>query len=135
MLSRNALVFVAATALFAAGAAAQQPAKPATPTSHTSTTTQAPSAAKKTTKTSAAAPLPVNADSARKIVAANAAGATVTSTHLHRSGGKSYYTVSYKLKGAKSTMHANVDATTGAFSAAAPATPAMPANPSSKKPS
>src|SRR5215203_1057579 len=29
------------------------------------------------------------ADSARKIVAANAAGATVTSTHLHRSGGKS----------------------------------------------
>jgi hypothetical protein len=57
----------------------------------------------------------------------------VTSTKLHRSGGKAYYAVSYTLKGDKKTMHATVDATTGAFT---PATaPATSTKASTKKPS
>ena len=131
MVSRNALVVIVASALSAVAATAQQPAKPATTTTHSSTTTQAPAAAKKTGKTSTAVALAVSADSARKIVASNERGATVTSTHLHRSSGKAYYAVSYKLKGESKTMHATVDANTGAFSAAAAPAPAKPA---AKKP-
>jgi uncharacterized membrane protein YkoI len=130
MLSRNALAVIVATALTAAVAGAQQPAKPATTTTRASTTAQAPAAAKKTPKTSSAVALPVSADSAKKIVASNAAGATVTSARLHRSAGKSYYNVSYKLKGDKKTMHATVDATSGAFATVAPAA----TKPAAKKP-
>jgi len=134
MLSRNALMVIVATALTAAVAAAQQPAKPAT--THPSTAAQAPTAAKKNAATSSAAALAVNADSAKRIVLANEAGATVTSNKLHHSGGKAYYAVSYKLKGDKKTMHATVDATTGAFAAAAaPAAPAASTKSSAKKPS
>ena len=130
MLTRNALVFVIATAVTAAVAGAQQP-KTTTPP-RASSTAQAP-AAKSTAKTSSAAALPINPDSAKKIVASNAAGATVTSARLHRSSGKAWYAVSYKMKGEKKTMHATVDANTGAFATVAPA--AAPAKSSAKKPS
>ena len=130
MYTRNALVFVIATAITAAVAGAQQPKT--TPPAR-STTAQAPAAAKTTSKTSTAAAVPVNSDSAKKIVVANAAGATVTSARLHRSSGKAWYTVSYKVKGDKKTMHATVDANTGAFATVAP--PAPPAKSSAKKPS
>ena len=118
MLSRNALTVLVATALSAVVAGAQQPAKPTT--TRSSTAAQAPAAAKKSARTSTAVALPVSTDSAKKIVAANEAGASITSAHLHRSAGKAYYTVGYKPKGEKKTMHATVDANTGAFAAAAP---------------
>ena len=131
MLSRNALGIIVVTALAAGAAAAQQPAKPApTTTRSTSAPPQAPAAAKKTAKTSTAAALAVTADSANKIVASNAAGATITSTRLHRKAGKSYYSVSYTMKGDKKTMHATVDASTGAFATVA----AAPVKPAAKKP-
>ena len=132
MLARNAFMLVVASALTAALAGAQQPAKP-TGTARSTATPQAPAAAKKTAKTSAAAALPVSSDSAKKIVVANAPGATVSSARLHRSAGKAYYAVSYKVKGEKKSMHATVDANTGAFAAVAP--PAAPAKPAAKKPS
>lgn len=131
MLTRNALLVVVAAALSAAAAGAQQP-KPA-PSSTKSTTAQAPASAKKSSKTSAAAALPVSADSAKKIVAANESGATVSSAHLKHSNGKAYYAVSYKMKGEKNSMHATVDANTGAFATVAPA-PAATTKPA-KKPS
>ena len=127
MRTRNALVFALATALTAAVAGAQQP-KPAT-TAKSTAPAQAP-AAKQTPKTAAAAALPVNADSAKKVVMANAAGATISSARLHKSGGKAYYSVAYKVKGEKKTMHATVDANTGAFANVAPA-----AKSTTKKPS
>jgi uncharacterized membrane protein YkoI len=115
-----------ATALTAAVAVAQQPKQAPVAKS----TAQAP-AAKKSAKTAAAAALPVSADSAKKIVMANAAGATVSSARLHKSAGKAYYNVAYKMKGEKNTMHATVDANTGAFATMAPAA----AKPATKKPS
>jgi uncharacterized membrane protein YkoI len=124
------LVFVIATAITAAVAGAQQPKT--TPPAR-STTAQAPAAAKPSSKTSTAAAVPVSSDSAKKIVVANAAGATVTSARLHRSSGKAWYAVSYKVKGEKKTMHATVDANTGAFANVAPPAPA--AKSSAKKPS
>lgn len=130
MRTRNALVLVIATAVTAAVAGAQQPK---TPPARSSAPTQAPTAAKQGAKTAAAAALPINSDSAKKIVVANAAGATVTSARLHRSAGKAWYNVSYKMKGEKKTMHATVDANTGAFATVAPA--AAPAKSSTKKPS
>ena len=126
MLARNALVFVVATALTAAVAGAQQP-KPATPTK--SSTTQAP-AAKQTSKTSTAQAVPINSDSAKKIVMANEAGATVSSAKLHKESGKAWYNVSYKMKGQTKTMHATVDANTGAFSATPASTKSSPKKPS-----
>ncbi len=126
MLARNALVFVVASALTAAVAGAQQP-KSTTPAHSTA---QAP-AAKPSQKTSSAKALPVSADSAKKIVAANEAGATVTSAKLHHSSGKAYYEVGYKMKGESKTMHATVDANTGAFEQKAPASTKS----STKKPS
>jgi uncharacterized membrane protein YkoI len=131
MLTRNALLFVVAAALSAAAAGAQQP-KPA-PSTTKSSTAQAPASAKKSSKTSTAAALPISADSAKKIVAANASGATVSSAHLKHSGGKAYYAVSYKMKGEKNSMHATVDANTGAFATVAPAA-ATPKS-ATKKPS
>ena len=131
MLTRNALRFVVAAALSAAAAGAQQP-KPA-PSTTKSSTAQAPSAAKKSSKTSAAAALPISADSAKKIVAANESGATVSSAHLKHSNGKAYYAVSYKMKGEKNSMHATVDANTGAFATVAPS--ATTTKPATKKPS
>jgi uncharacterized membrane protein YkoI len=131
MFTRNALLFVVAAALSAAAAGAQQP-KPA-PSTTKSTTAQAPSSAKKSSKTSAAAALPISADSAKKIVAANESGATVSSAHLKHSNGKAYYAVSYKMKGEKNSMHATVDANTGAFATVAPAAPTT--KPATKKPS
>lgn len=128
MLARNALMFVVATALTAAVAGAQQP-KPTTPTK-SSTAQQAP-AAKQTSKTSTAQATPIHSDSAKKIVMANEPGATVTSAKLHKESGKAWYNVSYKMKGDSKTMHATVDATTGAFSATAPASTKS----STKKPS
>jgi uncharacterized membrane protein YkoI len=130
MLARNALLFVVAAALSAAAAGAQQP-KPA-PSTTKSTTAQAPASAKKSSKTSAATALPISADSAKKIVAANESGATVSSAHLKHSNGKAYYSVSYKMKGEKNTMHATVDANTGAFATVAPSTSSTK---SAKKPS
>ena len=121
MRTRNALVFLVATVVTAGAAGAQQ-SKPRTPAR---TSAQAP-AAKPAGKTSAATALPINTDSAKKIVVANAAGATVTSTHLHRSSGKAWYTVNYKMKGEKNTMHATVDANTGAYAAVAPTAKAKP---------
>jgi uncharacterized membrane protein YkoI len=121
MLARNALVTVVATALAASAAAAQQPAKPAAPAPRSAIAHSQAPGAKKNAKTSATAALAVNADSAKKVVMANAPGAKVTSERLHRSGGKSYYAVSYRVKGASRTMHANVDANTGAFTTSAPA--------------
>ena len=112
MLARNALALVVATALTAAVAGAQQP-KSATPTK-SSATQQAP-AAKSSSKTSTAQALPVSSDSAKKIVVANEAGATVTSAKLHHASGKAYYEVGYKMKGESHTQHATVDANTGAF--------------------
>ena len=132
MLARNALMLAVATALTAAAAGAQQPSKPATGTARSTPGAQAPTAAKKSARTSAAAALPVSSDSAKKIVVANAAGATVSSAHLKRSGGKAYYAISYRMKGDKKAMHATVDANTGAFANVAPA--AAPAR-SAKKPS
>jgi uncharacterized membrane protein YkoI len=111
MLARNALALVVATALTAAVAGAQQP-KPTTPTK-SSATQQAPAA--KSSSKSTAQSLPVSADSAKKIVAANEAGATVTSAKLHHASGKAYYEVGYKMKGDTHTMHATVDAHTGEF--------------------
>ena len=132
MRTRNALMLVIATAVTAAVAGAQQP-KSTTPARSTATP-QAPTAAKQSTKTAAAAALPISSDSAKKIVVANAAGATVSSARLHRSAGKAYYAVSYKVKGERKTMHATVDANTGAFAMVAP--PAAPAKSSApKKPS
>jgi len=130
MLARNALVFVVATALTAAVAGAQQP-KPATSTK-SSTAQQAP-AAKPTTKTSTAQATPIHSDSAKKIVMANEPGATVTSAKLHKESGKAWYNVSYKVKGDKKTMHATVDANTGAFAPAPP--PTTSTKSSTKKPS
>lgn len=127
MLARNALVLAVATALTAAIAGAQQP----TPKTKSSSTAQAPAAAKQSTKTAAAQALPVSSDSAKKIVMANASGATVSSARLHKSAGKAWYNVSYKVKGEKKTMHATVDANTGAFSATPPA--AAPTKSSSAK--
>lgn len=131
MLARNALMFAIATAVTAAVAGAQQP-KTTTP-ARTSSTAQAPTSAKSAAKTAAAQALPINSDSAKKIVMANAAGATVSSAKLHRSAGKAWYNVSYKMKGEKKSMHATVDANTGAFATVAPA--AAPAKSSAKKPS
>ena len=127
MRTRNALVFVVATVVSAAVAGAQQ-SKPTTP-ARSSATAQAP--AKTTAKTAAAQALPINSDSAKKIVASNESGATVTSAKLHRSSGKAWYNVSYHMKGGK-TMHATVDANTGAFAQAAAPTSTKP---SAKKPS
>jgi len=131
MLARNAWTIVVATALAAAAAGAQQPKPASTPAR--STAAQQPTAAKANAKTSTAAALPVNTDSAKKIVMTNVPGATITSTHLRRTSGKSYYSVNYKEKGGRKTMHGMVDANTGAFtqSAVAPA----PAKPAAKKPS
>jgi len=112
MLARNALALVVATVLTAAVAGAQQP-KTTTPPK-TSATQQAP-AAKSSSKTSTTQAVPVSADSAKKIVAANESGATVTSAKLHHASGKAYYEVGYKMKGDSKTMHATVDAHTGAF--------------------
>jgi len=123
MLARNALMLVAATVLTAAVAGAQQPTKPSTTHSTTS--------AKKSTST--AAPLPISSDSAKKIVAANESGATVSSAHLHHKGDKAYYTVSYKMKGESKSMSATVDAHTGAFTPPAPSTTTT--KPTTKKPS
>ena len=128
MRTRNALVFAVATALSAAIAGAQQP-KPAS-TAKSAAPAQAPAAAKQAPKTAAAAALPVNADSAKKIVMANAAGATISSARLHKNAGKAWYNVAYKVKGEKKTMHATVDANTGAFATVAPA-----AKSTTKKPS
>ena len=130
MRTRNALVFLAATALTAAVAGAQQPAKSTAPKS--ATPAQAPAAAKKPSTTSTAQALPISSDSAKKIVMANESGATVTAAKLHKSSSKAYYNVSYKMKGDKNTMHATVDAHTGAFATVAPS--AAPAS-SAKKPS
>jgi uncharacterized membrane protein YkoI len=123
-------LFVIATAATAAVAGAQQPKT--TPPAKSAATAQAP-AAKPTQKTSAAQALPVSSDSAKKIVVANATGATVSSAKLHRSAGKAWYTVNYKVKGEKKTMHATVDANTGAF--AQVTAPAAATKPSAKKPS
>jgi len=131
MLTRNALVFVIATAVTAAVAGAQAP-KTTTPKS-ASSTAQAP--AKTTAKTAAAAALPVSSDSAKKIVMANAAGATISSAKLHKSSGKAWYAVSYKVKGEKGTQHATVDANSGAFANVAPAPAKTSSKPSAKKPS
>jgi len=130
MLARNAFTLIGAITLTAAVAGAQQPAKQP-PATHT-TATQASPQAKKTSKTSAATAMPISTDSAKKIVVANAAGATVSSAKLHKSDGKAYYAVSYKMKGNSKTMHATVDANTGAF---APGSSAPPAKSSAKKPS
>jgi len=131
MFTRNALMFVVATALSAAAAGAQQP-KPAPSTTTKSTTAQAPASAQKSSKTSTAAAVPVSADSAKKIVAANESGATVSSAHLKHHDGKAYYEVSYKMKGQSHSMHATVDANTGAFATVAPAAATTK---STKKPS
>ena len=112
MLARNALALVVATALTAAVAGAQQP-KSTAPTN--SSARQPAPAAKSWSKRTTAQALPVSADSAKKIVAANEAGATVTSAKLHHASGKAYYEVGYKMKGASHTQHATVDANTGAF--------------------
>jgi uncharacterized membrane protein YkoI len=120
MLARNALMLVAAAALSAAAAGAQQP-KPAPSTTKSTTPAQAPTSAKKSSHTSAATAVPVSADSAKKIVAANESGATVSSAHLKHHEGKAYYEVSYKMKGQSHSMHATVDANTGAFATVAPA--------------
>ena len=129
MLARNALVFVVATALTAAVAGAQQP-KPA-PSSKPSSATQQSPAAKSTSKTTTAQALPITSDSAKKIVMANEAGATVSSAKLHKESGKAWYNVSYKMKGQTKTMHASVDANTGAFSATVPSsTKSSPKKPS-----
>ena len=133
MLARNAWTIVVATALAAAAAGAQQPAKPASTPARSSTTAQQSTAAKTNAKTSTAAALPVNTDSAKKIVMTNVPGATITSTHLRRTSGKSYYSVSYKEKGGRKTLHGMVDANTGTFTQSAPATTA--AKPAVKKPS
>lgn len=125
MRTRNALLIIAATWAAAAVAGAQQP------TSKPATRPRTTAAAKSTAKTAAATALPVTPDSARKVVMARAADATIASVRLHRSGAKPYYAVSYRVKGDKKTMHANVDANTGAFSAPAPA--ATSAKPSSAK--
>ena len=130
MLTHNAFTLIGAITLTAAVAGAQQPAKQP-PTTHT-TATQAPAQSKKTSKTSAATALPINTDSAKKIVVANAAGAMVSSAKLHKSDGKAYYAVSYKVKGNSKTMHASVDANTGAFAAGSSAPPPKS---STKKPS
>jgi uncharacterized membrane protein YkoI len=131
MLARNAWTIVVATAFAAAAAGAQQP-KPASAPARSSVAQQKP-AAKTNAKTSAAAALPVNTDSAKKVVMASVPGATVTSTHLRRTSGKSYYSVSYKEKGGRKTLHGTVDANTGAFTQSAPAPSA--AKPATKKPS
>ena len=118
MRTRNALVIAIATALTAAVAGAQAPKQ--APVAK-STTAQAPTAKQQQPKTVAAASLPGSSDSAKKIVMANAAGATISSARLHKSAGKAYYSVAYKVKGEKKTMHATVDANTGAFATVAPA--------------
>lgn len=131
MLARNAWTIVVATALAAVAAGAQQPKSASSPAR--STTAQQPPAAKTNAKTAAAAALPVNTDSAKKVVMANVPGATVTSTHLRRTSSKSYYSINYKEKGGRKTLHGTVDANTGAFTpvAAAPSS----AKPAAKKPS
>lgn len=126
MRTRNALLALVAALVTAATASAQQPRSKPTPRTNAA-------AAKSSAKTAAATALPVTPDSARKVVLANASGASVASVRLHRAGGKPYYAVSYHMKGEKSTMHANVDANTGAFSASAPA--ATPTRPSTSRPS
>jgi uncharacterized membrane protein YkoI len=132
MLARNAWTLVVATAFAAAAAGAQQPKPTSTPARSTSHA-QSPTAAKTNAKTSTAAALSVNTDSAKKIVMANVPGATITSTHLRRGSSKSFYSVSYKEKGGRKTMHGMVDATTGVFSPSAPASTS--AKPAAKKPS
>ena len=132
MLGRNAWTVVVATALAAAAAGAQQP-KPASTPSRASTAAQQPPAAKTNAKTSTAAALPVNTDSAKKIVMSSVPGATITSTHLRRTSGKSYYSVNYKAKGGRKTLHGMVDANTGVFTPSAPAPTS--AKPAAKKPS
>jgi uncharacterized membrane protein YkoI len=121
MLARNAMMLMVATLMTAAVATAQQPTSKAKSTA----TAQAPGA-KTAAKTAAAKALPVSSDSAKKIVMANAAGATVSSARLHRSSGKAWYAVSYKVKGEKQTMHATVDANSGQFATVAPAAPKTP---------
>ena len=133
MLARNAWTIVVATALAAAAAGAQQPAKPASTPARSRTTAQQPTAAKTNAKTSTAAALAVNTDSAKKIVMTNVPGATITSTHLRRTSGKSYYSVSYKEKGGRKTLHGTVDANTGVFTQSAPAPSSV--KPAAKKPS
>ena len=133
MLGRNAWAAIVATALAATAAGAQQPAKPSTPARSSASKPQTPAAAKSNAKTSTAAALAVTTDSAKKIVLANVPGATIASTHLRRSSSKSYYSVNYKEKGGRKTMHAMVDANTGAFTAA-PVTSST-AKPAAKKPS
>ena len=134
MLARNAWTIVVATALAAAAAGAQQP-KPASTPARSSTAAQQPAkaSAKTNAKTPTAAALAVNTDSAKKIVMASIPGATITSTHLRRTSSKSYYSVNYKEKGGRKTMHGMVDANTGAFTQSAPATNA--AKSATKKPS
>ena len=135
MLARNAWTIVVATALAAAAAGAQQPKPASTPARSTATTQQKPAAAKTNAKTSTAAALPVNTDSAKKIVMTNVPGATITSTHLRRTSSKSYYSINYKEKGGRKTLHGMVDANTGVFTQSAPAPAQTSAKPAAKKPS
>jgi len=143
MLARNALAVLVASAFTASFAAAQQPAKQAPAPRSTSTThPQQPTSTAKQNPTQSTTTKPaVSADSAKKVLLANVPGAKVSSERLRRSGGKAYYSISYRTKGEKQAKHATVDANTGAFSMTAPATksnkmaPTSKPAPTSKKPS
>jgi uncharacterized membrane protein YkoI len=108
MSTRNTLFLsIAATALFATAAAAQQP------------TAKHQAAAKPAVTSSQPAPK-ISADSARKIALANNPDAKVKSEKLHKEGGKREYVFRLAQPKGQGTTRAMVDAETGAYTKIVP---------------
>jgi uncharacterized membrane protein YkoI len=106
MSTRNTLFLsIAATALLATAASAQQP------TSKHQTTAKTAAASQPAPK--------VTADSARKIVLANVPDAKIKSEKLHKEGGKREYVFRFTQPKA-GTSRAMVDAETGAYTKIVP---------------
>ena len=108
MIARATRTLVVATFALAATASAQQPKQSPPPA-------QQPTRAAQASRGAAPA---VSADSAKKVLLANLAGATVKSEHLRRRSGHEVYEFVAAQPGTKGNIHASVDATTGAFTRA-----------------
>jgi uncharacterized membrane protein YkoI len=118
--------FVLATALtfgMAAAALAQQPA--AAPQGAAKQTRAA--AQTQTKRTAAAAKVAISADSARALVKAHDAKATILSEKLRRRNGRMVYDVRVREEGQKGTHWLRVDATTGTVTQVSMAGSAKPA--------
>ena len=112
MRTRNALMVALVAQIAAVGAVAAQ--KPAAKPAAESQKAAAKSAEKAT-------PPAVSSDSAKKVLMANANGATVKHERLHRKAQRMVYDFTYTQGTDKAEHHATVDAQTGEFKMAAAA--------------